>query len=130
MKNLIDSSAWIEYFRGNKRYQSIIDDLIDKNAICTNDIILAELLPSILHRNEHNLVELLDGVKKCPLTINWQEICEMQLLNFEHGNYRIGILDIIIAQNCIQNELKLVECDKHFEVMAGYMPLKLFLSER
>jgi hypothetical protein len=34
--NLIDSSVWIEYFKGNRMY-SFITDLIYANAICTND---------------------------------------------------------------------------------------------
>ena len=44
MNNLIDSSAWIEYFKGNQKY-TFLDNLINTNAICTNDIILTELLP-------------------------------------------------------------------------------------
>jgi hypothetical protein len=50
--NIIDSSAWIEYFRGNEAY-SFIRELIYNNALCTNDIILTELLPSIIHKKEN-----------------------------------------------------------------------------
>jgi len=46
MNNIIDSSAWIEFFKGNQKY-FFIKDLIYNNAICTNDIILTELFPSI-----------------------------------------------------------------------------------
>jgi predicted nucleic acid-binding protein len=53
MSYLIDSSAWIEYFRGNQKY-FFISELIKSNSICTNEIILSELLPSIIHKKEKN----------------------------------------------------------------------------
>ena len=124
MNYLIDTSAWIEYFRGNQKY-SFLTDLIKSNVICTNDIILSELLPSIIHKKEHKLAELLNKVKKYMLIINWQEIRNIQLLNLKHGNNNVGISDIIIAQNCIQNELKIIAHDKHFTVMAKYTQLKI-----
>ena len=124
MNNLVDSSAWIEYFRGNPKY-SFINELINTNAVCINDIILTELLPSIIHKKEHRLAELLTCVKKYDLTVDWQEIRNIQLLNLGQGNNNVGISDIVIAQNCMQNELKIIANDKHFEVMAGYIPLKI-----
>ena len=42
---LIDTSIWIEYFRGSKAVNSaIVDNLIDNNQICVNNLILSELL--------------------------------------------------------------------------------------
>jgi predicted nucleic acid-binding protein len=123
--NIIDSSAWIEYFKGNRVY-SFITDLIYTNTICTNDIILTELLPSIIHKRENKLADLLDSLRKNILIIDWQEIRNIQILNLKHGNNNVGISDIIIAQNCIQNGSKLITNDKHFEIMAKYIPLKLF----
>jgi len=125
VNNIIDSSAWIEYFKGNQKYY-FITDLIYSNAICTNDIILTELLPSIIHRKENNLAELLSRLTKTTLLIDWQEIRNMQILNLRHGNNNVGISDIIIAQNCIQNNLRLISNDKHFISMAKYMPLELY----
>ena len=122
MNNLVDSSAWIEYFRGNQKYL-FINDLIGVNAICTNEIILAELLPFIIHKKEYALAELLQSVRKYALNIDWEEIRSIQLLNLKHGNNNIGISDIIIAQNCVQNELKIIAHDKHFAAMAKYIPL-------
>ena len=122
--NIIDSSAWIEYFKGNLKY-SFIKDLIYSNAICTNDIILTELLPSIIHRREYDLAELLNKLTKYALLINWQEIRDIQIQNLKNGNNNIGISDIIIVQNCMQNNLKLVTSDKHFTAMAKYIKLEI-----
>jgi predicted nucleic acid-binding protein len=125
MNNLIESSAWIEYFKGNKKY-FYITDLINNNAICTNEIILAELLPSIIHKKENKLADLLNSLKKYYLTMNWYEILNLQVMNLKYGNNNIGIPDIIIVQNCMQNNLKLITNDKHFYAMAKYLPLNIY----
>jgi predicted nucleic acid-binding protein len=123
--NIIDSSAWIEYFKGNEEY-SFIKELIYNNAICTNDIILTELLPSIIHRGENKLAELLNSLRKNILLIDWQEIRNIQILNLKHGNNNVGISDIIIAQNCMQNNLKIITKDKHFIAMSKYIALEIY----
>ena len=125
MKNLIDTSAWIEYFRGNTKY-SFLTGLINNNLVCTNEIILTELLPSIIQRKEHKLAELLNSLTKYILLIDWNEICDIQLLNLKHGNNNIGISDIIIIQNCIQNGLKIITNDKHFAAVAKYTSLGVY----
>ena len=125
MNILIDSSAWIEYFRGNKDY-SFLSSFIMDNAICTNDIILTELLPSIIYKKEHKLAELLNEIRKYALAIDWEGIRNLQLLNIKHGNNHIGISDIIIAQNCMQNGLKIIADGKHFLVMSKYAPFEIY----
>ena len=124
MNVLVDSSAWIEYFRGNRDY-AFLTDLINADAICTNDVVLAELLPSIIHRREHRLAELLGFVKNRALAIDWREIRDIQLLNLKRGNNNIGIPCIIIAQNCMQHKMGIIARDKHFEAMAAYTPLEI-----
>ncbi|GHU69747.1 twitching motility protein PilT [Spirochaetia bacterium] len=125
---LIDSSAWIEYFRGNKAYQ-FIKVLIYNNMTCTNELILTELLPSIRHKKERHLEKLLNSITKYEVKIDWQELQDFQLLNFKHGYNNIGITDLIIAQNCLQNKLNIIAEDKHFKEMAEYLPLKMFTKD-
>jgi len=125
MNNLIDSSAWIEFFRGNRKY-SFLTGLINTNAISTNEIILTELLPAIMHRKENRLAELLNSIRKYTLFIDWPEIRRIQILNLKHGNNNIGLSDIIITQNCLQNDLTIISHDKHFNLMAPYIPLKIY----
>jgi predicted nucleic acid-binding protein len=124
--NIIDSSAWIEFFKGNEEY-SFIKELIYTNSLCTNDIILTELLPSIIHRGENKLADLLNSLRKKVLIIDWQEIQNIQLLNLRHGNNHAGISDIIIAQNCMQHNLKILAKDTHFTAMAQYIPLEIYV---
>jgi predicted nucleic acid-binding protein len=95
--------------------------------LCTNDIILTELLPSIIHRRENELAGLLNSLRRKVLIIDWLEIQGIQILNLKHGNNNVGISDIIIAQNCMQNKLKIITKDKHFKAMAKYIPLEIYV---
>jgi predicted nucleic acid-binding protein len=122
---LIDSSAWIEYFKGNKNFL-FINDFIDDNKICTNDLILTELIPSMIHKKENALIELMGSIYKYELYINWNELKKYQIRNFQNGNNNVPITDLIIAQNCIENNLVIVTQDKHFKLMAKYLPLTIF----
>jgi len=122
---LVDSSVWIEYFRGNESVLQL-NDLIETNNICINDLILAELIPSIIHTNEDELKELLMSVTKIRLDINWNQIIQMQIENLRNGINKVGIADLIIAQNAIDNDLVLYAVDKHFPLMSTVLGIRLY----
>jgi predicted nucleic acid-binding protein len=122
---LVDSSVWIEYFKGNEQTLPL-NKLLDLNNICVNDLILAELLPSINHKKENVLKELLLTITKIPLTINWNTIIYMQTQNLKNGINKVGIADLIIAQNVIDNDLELYTLDRHFELMSELHNFRLF----
>ena len=122
---LVDSSVWISYFKSHDEF-SFIDDLIDDYRICINDVILTELLPSIMHQKEFLLANLLKSINKYDMNINWQELQHYQLLNIKNGNNKVPITDILIAQNCIRNDLILLTLDKHLILMKNYLPLQIY----
>ena len=72
------------------------------------------------------MIGLLKTIEKVKIEIDWNEIIEMQTSNLKNGINRVGIPDLIIAQNVIQNKLKLFSLDKHFELMKKNIGLKLF----
>jgi predicted nucleic acid-binding protein len=122
---LVDSSVWIEYFKGNESTLPL-NELIDSNNLCINDLILSELLPSINQKNENDLKELLLTITKIELEIDWHQIIAMQTLNLKNGINKVGIADLIIAQNAIENDLELFAFDKHFILMSVLHDLRIF----
>lgn len=122
---LVDSSIWIDYFDGKKSALPL-NELIESNNLCINDLILTELIPSIIHKKENKLRTLLYTLTKIPLEINWHTIILMQVLNLKNGINNIGIADLIIAQNAIDNNLELYSVDKHFKLMNGIHGIRLF----
>lgn len=82
-----------------------------------NDLILSELIPSLSNRKENELVDLLQAVTKTTLNIDWGNIVKLQTINLKNGLNNIGIPDLIIVQNAVQNNLSLYTVDKHFALM-------------
>ena len=114
---LVDTSVWIEYFKGTGR-AAVLNELINNNALCINNLVLAELLPSINLRKESELKQLLLTIKQIDIEIDWDEIIDMQTKNLLNGINKVGIPDLIIAQNAINNDLFLFSFIKHFSLMS------------
>ena len=55
MSVLVDTSVWIEYFRTGINSEKL-DFLIDENLVVLNDLILAELVPSLRLRNQRKII--------------------------------------------------------------------------
>jgi predicted nucleic acid-binding protein len=125
MSVLIDSSVWIEYFRNGNDYEKV-DFLIDENLVVTNDLILAELTPFLRIRKQSNLIDLMHNISKLRLDINWDQIIDLQCLCLQNGLNGVGIPDLIIVQNAIQNLSRIYSLDKHFSSMNGFLDFEIF----
>jgi predicted nucleic acid-binding protein len=124
-KILIDSSVWIEYFKSENKHK-VIDELIEENAICTNNLILTELLPYLYIKKENELIDSLNAIEKKEIKINWDTITKMQIKNIKNGINKVGIPDLIILQNVIENDLILYSIDKHFLLMKKIFDFNLY----
>jgi predicted nucleic acid-binding protein len=124
MSVLVDTSIWIEYFRAGNNSERL-DFLIDENLIVINDLILAELIPSLRVRNQRKIVKLLHNINKLELSINWDQIIEFQFKCLKNGINGIGIPDLIVAQNAKQNHSEIYSLDNHFGLMKDILKLQL-----
>ena len=125
MSVLVDTSVWIEYLR-NGHYSDQIEFLIDEDLIVTNELIVSELIPFLKMRNQRKLVSLLNTIKKHHIQINWDQIIDYQYKCIRKGVNGIGIPDLIIAQNAIQNGASIYSLDNHFFLMKSVLRLELF----
>jgi len=125
MEVLVDTSIWIDYFRGGDNSKDL-DYLIDENLIVTNDIILAELIPYLKIKKQTKVITLLHEINKVQLAIHWEEIIEFQVKCLKGGANGVGIPDLIIAQNAKQNSCKVYSLDKHFRLLNQVLKVKLY----
>ena len=125
MSILVDSSAWIDYFRTGK-HTDPLDLLIDENLIVINDLILAEIIPFLYVKKKRLLIKLLSSIEKAALNIDWENIIQLQTKCLRHGINKIGIPDLIIVQNAIKHGLAIYTLDKHFKLISQYLPLTLY----
>ncbi len=126
MSVLVDTSAWVEYFRSGDNFEKL-DFLIDENLIVTNDLILSELIPFLKMRKHRKLINLLLNINKYELLINWNQIIEYQYKCLSNGLNGIGIPDLIIAQNAKQNHCEIYSLDNHFRLMKDILNLQIQL---
>jgi len=124
VKILADSSIWIDYFRSGFKSQ-LLDYFIEQDTIVTNDLILAELIPSLVLKNFKTVTVKLKLIEKLPLEINWEDIINTQTGCLRNGYNGIGIPDLIIAQNSIQNKTPLYTIDGHFKKISKLNKLEL-----
>lgn len=123
---LLDSSIWIEYFRvSNSKISAEVDRLIDSGNIHTNELILTELLPYLKQRKQTQIIQIQESIECFQMTIDWKQIIDFQTMNLRNGINNVGIPDLLIAQNILQNRATLFTLDKHFKLMSNFFKLSL-----
>jgi predicted nucleic acid-binding protein len=121
---LVDSSVWIGYLRSGEN-TDLLQTLINLDLVCTNEIILSELIPALQYRHQMTIIESLKALPCIPYTIFWEGIRALQTLNLQNGINKVGLPDLMIAQQCIDNNIELWSFDKHFRLMSEHTSLKL-----
>ena len=124
MNILVDSSVWNDYFRSGKN-SGILDRFIDQNVICINDLILAELIPFLKIKRQTRVIKLLKDISKIPINIDWNNIIDYQTICLQNGINKVGIPDLIILDNIIQNDLILFSLDKHFDLIHKHINFEI-----
>ena len=120
---LVDSSVWIQYFKfGNIES---LDELIENDLVCTNELILTELGPKLIHQKRQDTWESLNSLEVIATRINWDVIRNYQVMNLQNGINKVGIPDLIIMQQVIEEKLTLYSFDKHFKLMRSFLNYEL-----
>ena len=124
MSVLVDTSIWVDYLRSGN-FAEKLDYFIDENLIVTNDLILAELVPFLKIRNQKKLISLLRNIRRLDLFIDWNQIIDYQYKCLKNGINAVGIPDLIIAQNAVQNDCEIFSQDNHFFLLKDILNLNI-----
>ncbi len=112
MSIILDTSVWIEYFKGNDEYFEICQQLIEKGEVKTIELIFAELLQGAQNKRETDIIksyfELIPKVEIGQLCILAGEYSQHEKL-FSKG---IGLIDACIITATIASGSKLWTLDK------------------
>ena len=125
MSVLVDSSVWIDYFRGSAGSVRL-DYLIEENLVVVNDLILAEIIPALQIKKQSKLIDLMRQIACPALHVDWNDLMQLQITCLRNVINSVGIPDLMIAQHAIQNHLELYSLDKHFQLLAKHIPLELY----
>jgi len=127
-KVIVDTSAWIESFRpqSEKAFINFVKDLILKGRILVPGIIKTELLRGTKNKKEYNhLNDLLKGLEYLPVSDDfWEKLSLFSFRLFRKG-VTVPLTDIYIALLGIENNASILHRDKHFDLIAEKVPLKI-----
>jgi predicted nucleic acid-binding protein len=121
---LVDSSVWISYFRDENAHQRL-DELIENNQICTNDLILAELIPFLHVKKQAVVIDLMLELPRADMSVNWEFVIKLQIANLQNGINKVGIPDLMLVDHVLANNLFLFSEDKHFRLMQEHANFEL-----
>lgn len=124
---LVDSSVWIDYFRGTLTPQTdTLDALLGREPLSVGDVILAEVLQGFTSdRAFEQARRLLTSLTI--IDIGGQDIAIRAAQNFRMLRSR-GVtirktIDTLIASRCIEDGLSLLYSDRDFEPFVEHLGL-------
>lgn len=125
---LVDSSVWIDYFRGVASPQTDrLDELLDEELIAIGDLILTEVLQGFDRDRDFNRAQ------KFLTTLTIIELGGKEIALRAAKNYRklrgLGVtprktVDTIIATRCIESDLPLLYSDRDFDPFVERLGLR------
>jgi len=125
---LVDSSVWIDYFRGQTTQETeMLDGLLGSDVLTTGDLILAEVLQGFGNDREF------EQAKALLMTLELENLGGQKIAIQAARNYRNlrarGItirktIDSLIATWCIENGSQLLYSDRDFDPFCKYLGLK------
>ncbi len=130
---LVDSSVWIDYFRGTITPQAEkLDALLGTEPIAVGDLILAEVLQGFGSERDFNqaknLLTSLVIIELAGKEIAIQAAKNLRLLRALGITVRKTI-DTVIATRCIEAGLPLLYSDKDFDPFITHLGLQSALPE-
>lgn len=116
---LVDTSVWIEFFRGNSLIGNNLEMLIIKDSVEICGVVLFELLQGI--KSDSEKFKINDILSNLPYVevnkIIWQKSAEIAF-NIKKKGFTVPFSDILIAVLAIENNLSVFTLDKHFELIS------------
>lgn len=125
---IVDSSVWIDYFRGTSTRESDkLDSLLGTESVVTGDLILIEVLQGFNAERDFNQArKLLMSLEVVSLA--GHEIAIQAAKNFRTlraaGTTVRKTIDTIIATCCIENNYALLFSDRDFEPFVRHLGLR------
>lgn len=125
---LVDSSVWIDYFRGTPTPQAEkLDSLLGSEPVVTGDLVLTEVLQGFGSERDFNQAKkLLTSLVVVELV--GQDIAIQAARNFR-ALRALGItvrktIDTVIATRCIASGLTLLYSDRDFDPFVQHLGLR------
>jgi predicted nucleic acid-binding protein len=125
---LVDSSVWIDYFRGTSTAQTErLDGLLDLEPLAIGDLILIEVLQGFESDHDFNAARKMLA-ELALVELGGREIAIKAAQNFR-ALRRLGVtvrktIDTVIAMRCIESGYELLHSDRDFDPFVWHLGLR------
>lgn len=124
---LVDTSVWIDYFRGTSSpLADRLEMLLDEERVATGDLIIAELMQGFKTARQVSIarmiIERLEYFDLAGRDIAFKAAENYRTLRKKGVTVRKTI-DIIIGTFCIENKTRLLHNDRDYTPMVKYLGL-------
>ena len=129
----VDSSVWIDYFRGaSTREADKLDSLLGNEPLATGDLVLTEVLQGFASDGDFNEAQTLLS-SLTVIELGGRDIA-LQAARYYRRLRVLGItvrktIDTVIATRCIKDDLALLYSDRDFEPFIKHLGLRSAMSE-
>ena len=125
----VDSSVWIDYFRGASTAQAeLLDGLLGTEPLLTGDLVLAEVLQGFQSDRDFNrarqLLTSFQTINVVDAESAIQAARHFRILR-NHGVTVRKTIHTLIATRCIMNGLVLLHSDRDFDPFESHLGLRV-----
>jgi predicted nucleic acid-binding protein len=126
---LVDSSVWIDYFRGLvTRQTEKLDRLLGSEPLAIGDLILTEVLQGFVDERDFQRAKRMLGSLTL-VELGGESIAIQAARNFRTLR-RLGVtvrktIDTVIATRCIEGGYDLLHSDRDFDPFAEHLGLRV-----
>lgn len=122
---LVDTSAWLDYFRGKGPAEAIVDRLLRAGDLCTHGLIKAEVLSGARNEKEfHRLAEGLDALPLLSDPPNLWDLVGQARYQLARKGHQCAIADLVIAVNAHFFGKYLYSLDSDFRRIQTVIPFR------
>lgn len=126
-KVIIDTSVWVEFFRGrNRELVEKVSVFLKTGRAAYTGIIGLELLNGAKGKDDLAVLrDALDSMVRVSEKESTFSNAGQLGYNLARKGFSAGTVDLLIAATCIENNLELMTLDRHFEAIARHSDLRL-----
>ncbi len=128
MTFVVDTSAWVDFLRGERRAVSRVDRLLADGSAAVTGPIRAEVLSGARSSAQYeHLRRLFDGLVRVPdPAALWERVAEYRFA-LARGGFQAEIVDLGIAVTAFGGGHRLLTRDRDFERIRTVVPIELDL---
>ncbi|MCE5252097.1 PIN domain-containing protein [bacterium] len=126
-KVLVDTSIWIEFFRGKENIRLVVENLLDNRLICCTGLIMGELLQGAKTEKEICVLkDFLDCFEFLPeKTEQWLQAGRLSF-DLRRKGITVGLSDCFLAVLAVHHNVSIFTRDDHFRLMEKETNIKLY----